>query len=145
MFRTRVGVISGSPAYIAPETVSGDTVDSRTDIYSLGVVLFEMLTGALPYDAHTPYDFLREHLVGMPMTLYQGCREVRWSSSLEALVAEMLAKEPADRPASCEEISARLEGGLKLEALDVASKGGDGSVNVSRSRFLNGFFKLLGR
>ncbi|MDF1662984.1 MAG: serine/threonine-protein kinase [Planctomycetota bacterium] len=142
-FQTKNGVVSGSPSYIAPETISGDDIDARTDIYSLGIMLYEMLTGKLPLYAETPYDYLREHLIGVPMTLYQGCKENYWCSDLEQMIATMLAKEKEDRPASCQIILDALRGGIRdqaIEQLKNPPKGG----RPSKSLF-NNFFKLLGR
>ena len=90
----------GTPAYVAPETITGDPIDARTDLYSFGIMLYRMLTGRYPLFAETPYDYLREHLVGVPLSLFQGRRDVGWDEELEQLVASLLAKEPADRPAS---------------------------------------------
>lgn len=142
-FQTKNGVVSGSPSYIAPETISGDEIDARTDIYSLGIMLYEMLTGKLPLYAETPYDYLREHLIGVPMTLYQGCKENYWCGDLEQLIASMLAKEKEDRPVSCQIILDALRGGIRdraIEQLKNPPKGG----RPSKSLF-NNFFKLLGR
>ena len=117
LYRSGTGVISGSPAYVAPETIAGSPGDGRTDIYSLGVMFFALLTGRLPLWGESPYDYLREHMVGVPLTLFQGQRERRWHPELESLIAQMLAKDLEQRPASCAQILARLRGGLRAAAL----------------------------
>jgi serine/threonine protein kinase len=120
LFRTKAGVISGSPAYVAPETITDDPLDGRTDIYSLGVVLFELLTGKLPLIADSPYEYLREHMLGLPLQLSQAKKDVFWAPDLEKLVARMLAKEKEQRPPSCAAILAELRGGLRNKAVSYA-------------------------
>ena len=114
-FRTQTGKIMGSPAYIAPESVGGEPIDGRTDLYSLGVMLFQLLTGKLPLTAETPYEYLREQLVGVPLTLRQARRDEYWTPGLERLIAQLLAKEPVDRPASCAAVLELLRGGLRAQ------------------------------
>jgi predicted Ser/Thr protein kinase len=141
-FRTKLGVVSGSPSYIAPETISGDAIDARTDIYSLGIMFYEMLTGKLPLFAETPYDYLREHLIGIPMTIYQGHRNAYWCSEIEQLMASMLAKEKEDRPASCQLVLDILRGGIRDKTLTQLK---DPPKEKQNKSLINSFFKLLGR
>jgi predicted Ser/Thr protein kinase len=144
LYRTRAGVISGSPAYVAPETITDDALDGRTDIYSLGVMLFEMLTGKLPLIADSPYEYLREHLLGVPLTLGQGKKDARWHPDLERLIARMMAKEKPQRPASCDEILAELRGGLRDQALAYLSSPPE-PVTVQKGTVMNKFFNLISR
>jgi len=111
MFKTKTGAISGSPAYVAPETVAGEAVDARTDLYSFGVLLFETLTGLKPLTAPTPYAFLREHLVGAPISLREAKPQTRWHPDLEDLLVRLLAKARDDRPDSAAAVRAELERG----------------------------------
>lgn len=141
-FRSRAGVISGTPAYIAPETITDDPIDARTDIYSAGILLYELLTGRNPLFAETPYDYLREHLVGVPLTLFQGRKDKAWHPELEGLVASMLAKEKSDRPSSCQAILDRLRGGLRARALEHYANP-PAAANAQPSSVLNGFFKMF--
>jgi hypothetical protein len=116
-FRTALGA-SGTPAYVAPETALTGDCDARTDIYSLGILAFEMFTGRLPFRSKKPIALYQDHLLSVPPTLAEANASVSWHEDLEALVAHMLAKEPSDRPASCDEILERLRaGGLKERAL----------------------------
>ena len=100
-------MVSGSPAYVAPETITSEPIDGRTDLYSLGVVLFELLTGRTPFRAATPYDLLRAHLLEPPPTLAEATRGA-WPADHEALVASLLAKERVDRPATARAVRAAL-------------------------------------
>lgn len=122
-FRTATGAISGSPAYVAPETVAGEPFDARVDLYALGVVLFEMLSGRLPLEAPSPYAFLKEHLVGVPRTLAEVRPQIPWPAELEQLVARLLAKEPGQRPTSARELRKLLEGGFVERCLSAIERG----------------------
>ncbi len=118
VYRTREMQVAGSPAYIAPESVSCDPIDGRTDVYSLGVLLFEMLTGKLPLSSETSHGYLTQHLISPPMTLGEASPDFDWPQGLEDLVASMLIKGKTERP-TCLEILATLDAGLaqEIEAL----------------------------
>ena len=139
LFRSRSGVISGSPAYVAPETITGDAIDGRTDLYSFGVMLYRLLTGRFPLFAESPYDYLREHLVGVPLTLFQGRRDVGWHEEFERLVASLLAKEPADRPPSAASVRDWL---LEHQAeILAAAERGPADPEEDTKSFFDRFFK----
>lgn len=90
-------VVHGTPSYVAPEQARGEiNLTPACDIYSLGLVLFRMLTGRHPYKADTPQDMLRAHISGTPPTLDSVLSDV--PAGLSELVAKMLAKSPDDRP-----------------------------------------------
>jgi len=109
-FRTTVDDVCGSPAYISPEAVTNDPIDGRTDIYSLGIMLFEMLTGKLPLESETAQGFLGQHLICPPLTLTEARPDRTWSPDLEALLERMLAKTRDERPASCADVLTDLRG-----------------------------------
>ena len=92
----------GSPSYIAPEQIRGLPVDLRSDIYSLGCVLFELLAGMPPYTASTTEDVLHKHLSATPPSVEAFNRNA--TTSVSKLIRQMLAKKPADRPASMKEV-----------------------------------------
>ena len=95
---TASGVLFGTPGYIAPEQIMGAPVDRRADIYSLGVVLFEMLTGRLPFDDPAPMKQLLAHLSHEPPRVTDFCQPGAVSSEIEGLVDRCLAKDPETRP-----------------------------------------------
>lgn len=103
IFRTMEGQISGSPAYLAPETISGDVVDTRADLYSLGISIFEMLTAKLPYHSTNIRSFLNNHLYKKPFTLAERAPEESFPQSLEEFVARLLQKKATDRFKDCRE------------------------------------------
>ena len=93
---TRTGAMLGTPMYIAPEQARGLRIDHRVDIYSLGVLLFEMVVGRLPFQAESAMDLVMKHINEAPPTLASVDPSV--PPMLDALVDQMLAKDPKVRP-----------------------------------------------
>lgn len=89
--QTSTGTVSGTPAYMSPEQARGDRVDRKTDIYSLGVVLYEMLAGSVPFDAESSFGVLMKHLNDPPPPI-PGI-----STDLQAVINRALAKDPTHR------------------------------------------------
>ena len=86
----------GTPAYVSPEMVRGDAVDARGDLYSLGVIMFEMLTGRLPFDYRTQEELLAAHIQEQPPRFHRiGFREI--SPAVEGVVQTALCKYPSER------------------------------------------------
>jgi serine/threonine protein kinase/tetratricopeptide (TPR) repeat protein len=96
----------GTPAYMAPEQVGGGPVDPRADLYALGVIAYELLSGAHPFGNRPVQDMLTAHLTEVPAPL----RTVRGDvpPALAELIAQCLAKRPADRPPSAEAVRSAL-------------------------------------
>jgi len=88
---TTAGSVSGTPAYMSPEQARGEKVDKRTDIYSLGIMLYEMLAGVVPFQSDTTFGMLMQHINEPPPPI-QGI-----SSELQMLIERALAKNPQDR------------------------------------------------
>jgi serine/threonine protein kinase len=97
-FFGRKGPAQGSPSYIAPEQIRGLPIDPRSDIYSLGCTLFELLAGLPPYTASTTEDLLQKHLSATPPAVEAFNDNA--TASVSKLIRQMLAKKPADRPPS---------------------------------------------
>ncbi len=107
---TQTGFV-GSPSYIAPEQAMGEEVDIRSDIYSLGVVLYEMLSGKLPFEAATPWSIISQHIANKPPALRMAAADL--PPAVEELVNKMLAKDPADRYQTPGELLAAIEAALR--------------------------------
>lgn len=105
---TKMGTFLGTPEYLAPEIWEGAPANIRTDIYALGVVLYEMLAGGAPFRADTVPAVMRKHLVESPPSLRTVRPEVpEW---LETVVSRMLAKKPEERYQTPDELLAALQG-----------------------------------
>jgi len=94
---TAVSEFVGTPTYMAPEQARGETLDARTDLYSLGASLFELVTGVPPFDAPTAVGVLTKHLNEPPPPFEKVAPGRALSRSLEAVLHRALAKSPADR------------------------------------------------
>ena len=96
----------GTPEYMSPEVIKGNPVDGRTDIYSLGIVLYQMVSGQAPFTATTPYQVADRHLrepPRSPSSFGSNCPD--W---LESIILKALAKDPSDRFNSAAEMAAAL-------------------------------------
>ena len=110
---TRTGLILGTPYYIAPEQAQGGTVDPRADIYSLGVIMYEMLCGRPPYIGPDPVSILLQHVQGKPTPPRQVNPAL--SPALEANILKAMALSQADRHQSMEELGEALHATMALE------------------------------
>jgi eukaryotic-like serine/threonine-protein kinase len=106
---TQAGLVCGTPGYMSPEQLRGGDVDARSDLFSLGVVLYEMLTHKLPFDAQTPMEMLHKHL-SEPIPPPSKRRGRPVSPELEGLVLQALSAARDARPASAEAMRGELLG-----------------------------------
>ncbi len=104
---TESGLVWGSAPYMSPEQASSRTIDARSDLYALGVVLFEMLVGRRPFEAKAAVDVMQMHLTDVPPSPKNLC-EI--PSSLDELCLWLLAKQPELRPNSARVVGAALKG-----------------------------------
>ena len=103
---TKSGLLIGTPEYMAPEQISSEEVDHRCDIYSVGIVMYEMLTGVRPYTAETPVKVLFRHLEGEATPMASLAPHL--PDSLIALTMSTMARHREDRPESAAVLHDRL-------------------------------------
>jgi serine/threonine-protein kinase len=106
---TQTGLFMGSPKYMAPEQIQGERVDARTDIYSLGIMMYEMLCGKVPFDRTNSVNILMAHVHERPPTMHEMNPGVQISPPLEELVMKCIAKTPDQRPSSMDELLFHLK------------------------------------
>src|SRR5690606_5836228 len=121
---TSTGEFVGTPGYLSPEVCLGKTVDQRSDIFALGIVLYEMLSGSIPFTDESPLGLMLE-VVKAEIPDIRGLNADVDPQTAEIL-GRMLAKEPADRFQDCHELSAALQ------AQPLVAKGG--TVQLSRPK-----------
>ncbi|MCA9614799.1 MAG: protein kinase, partial [Myxococcales bacterium] len=103
---TVTGQIVGTPPYMAPERFRQDDVTPAADLYALGIVLYEMLVGKLPFDSNNVAGFVLAHLEEIPPRVRASAPKV--PHALDDLVAELLQKRPEDRPVDAHDVARRL-------------------------------------
>ena len=116
---TRSGLVIGTPEYMSPEQLLGDPVDARADIYSLGCILFQMLTGQQAFDAESREQMIRRRLHEAPPHVRDVLPDL--PRRLDTLIAHMLARSPGDRLASAAEARDGLDPALALGGWDPRS------------------------
>lgn len=106
---TKTGEVFGSPLYMSPEQCLGEAVDRRTDIYSLGCVMYRTLSGVAPADGRDVLELMYKHANIMPAGFASACPELALPKKLESVVFKALAKKADDRYESMEALKAALE------------------------------------
>lgn len=112
---TATGMVMGTVDYISPEQGRGQEVDARADLYSLGVVIYRMLSGRLPFQADSPTAMIFQHVYEPPPSLKQQCPAL--SAVYSQIVAKLLAKSPSDRYASASDVLSDLDAARRSEPL----------------------------
>ncbi len=129
---TKAGSVFGTPRYMSPEQVKGEPVDARSDIYALGVILYEMLCGRHPFEATTTIDYLMKHVsepVPVPSIEFQ---DLEITPRIEQILLTCLEKSPADRYQSVAELQRDVR--LALRDFSEAVRGfPSGAVPVQKA------------
>ena len=112
---TRAGQVFGTPHYMSPEQCAGTAVDHRADVYATGVILYEMVSGRVPFDAEAMGEILAKHLKEAPVPPSALPPPTDVSPELEAIIMRCLAKSPDDRYQSMDELRADLESASRNE------------------------------
>lgn len=127
---TQTGEVIGSPLYMSPEQCMGKKVDHRSDIYSLGCILYEAVTGNPPHRGDSMIETIFKHLNETPLTLHQARPDIKFPETFNNLVMKLLANKPEDRVQTIAQVkdellniqSGALKGGFKPKAAAAWSK-----------------------
>jgi eukaryotic-like serine/threonine-protein kinase len=105
---TRAGFVCGTPEYMSPEQARGAQLDHRSDLYAVGVIIYQLMCGMLPFDSDSAVGFATKHLTEVPPPPTKRRPEARVSAAMERLIMKALAKNPDDRPQTAEQFRAEL-------------------------------------
>ncbi len=117
---TQEGMVFGTPEFMSPEQAQGKILDARSDIYSLAIILYEVLTGKLPFVAKSPMEYIQKHVVEPPIPLNQRVAELQFPPALEAVLARAMAKRLEDRYQSVRDFGQALADAMGLSAASLA-------------------------
>jgi serine/threonine protein kinase/tetratricopeptide (TPR) repeat protein len=126
---TQVGVVVGTPAYMSPEQASGDVIDHRTDFFSLGCVMYEMLTGRLPFKGGSAHAAIASRMIDTPREVSEFREGV--PASLSSTVLRLLAKDPAERFSSGAQLVSALA------SAEIAAPIANGTKSIAVLPFVN--------
>ena len=126
---TQQGTVFGTPRYMAPEQAQGRALDQRSDLYSLGVILYHMLLGRPPFTDSDAVVVMAHHIKAPPPAPSEAAPEVTLPPDLEALLMRCIEKDPAKRPQSAAELVALLDGLGQLDVVPAsATETGSGQL-----------------
>lgn len=125
---TQSGASVGTPAYMAAEQWSGDKVDARADVYSLGIMLFEMLSGKLPFDGDTTFRMMHMHIYERSRLLQEVVPQL--PARFDAVIARALAKQPDDRFRSVGDLAAAFRSAVVAQPAPTHAAPRDGKVSL---------------
>jgi Protein kinase domain len=114
------GSVAGTPAYMSPEQITGKELTTKSDIYSLGLVLYEIFTGKQAFAGNTLNELLRQHKTAPPTTPSEVIKDI--DPIVEQVILRCLEKDPRERPASALQVAMMLPGGNPLEAAIAAGE-----------------------
>jgi len=119
---TQQGMVLGTPPYMSPEQFTGQPLDARSDIYSLAVMAYEMLTGTLPFDAKTAWEWATLHMTAAPKAIEATPNGAALAESMRSAIMRALAKDKEHRFASITEFNDRFSGKIGPSASEAAQQ-----------------------
>jgi serine/threonine-protein kinase len=143
---TQAGAVFGTPEYMSPEAAQGTPVDHRTDIYSLGVMFYDMLVGHVPFEAEAAADVMHAQIHAAPRPPRQARPDAEITDATEKLILKALSKSPDERQQTMDELRAELRTcfGTVAYRRDVEAMGVD-PANMSPQQFANEAQKWFAR
>ena len=121
---TKTGLVVGTPEYMSPEQLAGDKLDGRSDIYSLALVAFNCLTGALPFPSESAQEAMIMRLTDKPKTLAEMKGDVAWPEKVQAIMDKGLAREAADRYQSAAQFGREFAAAIAEMPVTAAAEAG---------------------
>lgn len=130
---TRAGFVCGTPEYMSPEQARGAQLDQRSDLYAVGVILYQLTSGLLPFDSDSAVGFATKHLTETPNPPSKRRPEARISPALERLIMKSMSKSPDDRPQSAAQFRSELLAVEKERKAGASRKPPTGPFSVSQA------------
>jgi serine/threonine protein kinase/formylglycine-generating enzyme required for sulfatase activity len=128
-YKTQMGAFFGTPEYGSPEQCAGDEIDNRSDLYTMGVIMYECLTGSLPFVSKTPQGYLAQHMVAQPRPIREVRPDLNIPPEVEAVMMKALEKDRENRYQNANEFIEALVDCSKKTGIPITVEGG-GTVVV---------------
>ncbi|QQR91990.1 MAG: serine/threonine protein kinase [Myxococcales bacterium] len=138
IFLTREGAIFGTPEFMSPEQAQGRVLDARSDIYSLSMILYEMLTGELPFYAGQATEYMRKHIHEAPIPLSKRAPERSYPPGLEMVLLRAMEKDPDERFQTAKEFSQALHACIDPRGQSSPPRKNSGRVHPREQSHLQG-------
>jgi predicted Ser/Thr protein kinase len=119
---TQQGMVLGTPPYMSPEQFTGKQLDQRSDIYSLGVMTYEMLTGKLPFEADTPWQWATQHMTAQPLPFEVTAPATNIPDHMRKAILRALSKDREQRQDTAKDFYAELSHGGGITVMDAGSR-----------------------
>jgi hypothetical protein len=130
---TQQGMVLGTPPYMSPEQFTGKALDARSDIYSLGVMTYELLTGKLPFEADTPWQWATQHMTAQPIPFEVSAPANNFPEHMRRAILRALSKDREQRPASARDFFSELSDGGRMTVEQPKDAGRTGTAAMDQA------------